>query len=125
MRWVALRLPLKEVEKQRPRRVAVWGVVVRKFVGEKHVMLLLDDFSAVMPVLLFEELRELEVDEGDVLRVIGLVKERNGEPRIVAEIVKKISGPEELVQRLENLLTLLGRRPPEVKEEEVEVVDLL
>ncbi len=140
MDWTARRLPLKEVEGAREsdsgfvtpsghevRKVSVWGVVVRKFVGEKSTMLLLDDFTATLPVVLFQE---TDVDEGDVVRVIGRVSKRNDEIRILADVVRKISTEEELYHRLQNALTLLegkSRRERNEEEvvEEVEVVDLL
>ena len=138
VRFPAVRLPIKEVDAAKSdgknyvspsgvsfRRVSVWGVIVRKFVGEGSTMLILDDFTGTIPVLLFGELKDLEVDEGDVVRVIGMVRERNGEKRIIAEILRKITTEEEILHRLQNLLTLLGRRPPEIVEEEVEVLDVL
>lgn len=108
------------------RRVSVWGVVVRKFVGENHLMLILDDFTATIPVFLFKELKDLEINEGDTVWVMGRVKEREGEKRIIAELVRKIDHREEMLQRLKNLLTLV-RKPREevVEEEDVEVVDVL
>ncbi len=138
--WTARRLPLKEVEGAREtddgfvtpsgyqvRKVSIWGVVVRKFVGEKSTMLLLDDFTATLPVVLFQE---TDVDEGDVVRVIGRISKRNDEIRILADVVRKISTEEELYHRLQNALTLLegkARREGDEEEvvEEVEVVDLL
>ncbi len=136
MRYTAYRLPIREVNRAerveeegrtlyrvpsgyKVKRVSVWGVVVRKFVGENHTMFLLDDFTDVIPIYVFEG--EVDVNEGDVVRVIGTVREREGEKRIFAETVRRISTEEELIHRLENLLTVLrGER-----EEEVKVVDLL
>ena len=142
VRFPARRLPICEIVNAQTRentyispsgiefrRVDVWGVVVRKFSGENHLMLILDDFTATIPVLLFEELKDLEINEGDVVRVMGMVREREGEKRIVAELVRKITPEEEVLHRLHNLLTVLrGTKPAEeeeVVEEEVEVVDIL
>ena len=140
MNWTAKRLPLKEIEEAKEvgdvfltpsgyevRKVNVWGVVVRKFVGEKSTMLLIDDFTATIPVVTFEN---VEVDEGDVVRVIGRVSKRNDEIRILADIIRKISTEEELFHRLQNLLSLLEKKRSLREEsgevvEEVEVVDLL
>ncbi len=138
MRFPAVTLPIKEIDAAKNdgrnyvspsgvsfRRVSVWGVVVRKFVGEESTMLILDDFTGTIPVILLGDLRNVEVDEGDVVRVIGMARERNEDKRIIAEILRKISTEEEILHRLQNLLTLLGRKPPEIVEEEVEVLDVL
>ncbi len=105
---------LKDVVERRPDRAIVWGVVVKKFEGEKYVMLILDDFTETMPVYVFGECL---AEVGESVRVIGRVREREGQPRILADRVVKISAPEELVHRLFNVV---GRQ--EVKEEEVEVI---
>ena len=138
VRFPAARLPIREVENSKLegknyvspsgvyfRRVSIWGVVVRKFVGENSTMLLLDDFTGTIPVILLGDLKNVEVDEGDTVRIIGMLREREGEKRVIAEVIRKIDSKEEAVQRLLNLLTLLGRRPPRIEEEDVEVVDVL
>ena len=142
VRFPARRLPLCEVvgaEKKEDRyispsgipfrRVSVWGVVVRKFVGENYLMLIIDDFTATIPVFLFGEVKDLEINEGDTVRVIGMVRERENEKRIIAEILRKIDHNEEVLHRLQNTLTMLrGVRSQDeeiVEEEEVEVVDVL
>jgi RPA family protein len=132
MRNVAYRLPLKEVAEAQKgeegfitpsglevRRVSVWGVVARKFVSENHLMFILDDFTGTVPVYVFGEgASSLEIEEGDVIRVIGMIRERDGEPRIITEILRKIDTKEELLHRLENLLTVL-RYGEEAEEVEV------
>ena len=132
VRNVAYRLPLAEVSQAKKegegfitpsglevKRVSVWGVVARKFISENHLMFILDDFTGTIPVYVFGEgAPSLEIEEGDVVRVIGTLREREGEPRIMAEVLRKIDAKEELLHRLENLLTLL-------RNESVEVVEVL
>ncbi len=98
-------------------RVVVWGVVVRKFVGEKSIMLILDDFTDTAVVITSPE---TEVEEGDVVRIIGRIRSGEKGKRIFADVIKKIDTEEELIHRLKNLQTFKRL----LEGEEVQVVDL-
>ncbi len=147
MREIAYHLPIKSILEaeaeednyfrlkngRRVKRVHIWGNVVQKFEGEEYVKLILDDFTGVIPVLLFGELADKGrlIEIGDRVDVVGRIRERNGR-RVVAETVTTIDGMMELLRRLENIYTMIGLKveeeappPPPVEEgEEMEVETL-
>lgn len=107
---------LKDVIEKKPGRAIVWGVVVKRFDGEKYTMIIIDDFTETLPVYIFGV---CEVEVGDTVRVMGRVREREGQPRILADKVIRINIYEELVHRLFNTAKMSYER---VVEEEVEVI---
>ena len=107
-------------------RVNVWGSIVKKFKSEnkEFTSLLIDDFSKVIAVNAFEEQAGMldSVKEGDRVKVIGKVKQGKQGLFILCEGIKRISFQEELVKRLENLLSLkkIKREGKVAKEEKAE-----
>lgn len=94
-------------------RVRVMGTVVARFVGEdqKYASLTLDDGSDTIAARAFRDDVELlqEVKPGDIVDVIGKVKEYADEKYINVESVRRVEDPNwELVRRLE--LLIKGRR---------------
>ncbi len=141
MREVAWHLPIGQILDAEPeednyfrlksgrkvKRVHIWGNVVQKFESEDYVKLIIDDFTGVIPVLLFGDLADQgkSIEIGDRVDVVGRIRERNGR-RIVAETIRVIGAKEELLRRLENIYTALGVKieeeetPPPPKEEKEE-----
>lgn len=90
-------------------RIRVMAVVVSRFVSEdgKYASLTLDDASETITVRTFRDEIELlrDVKPGDILDVVGKIKEYNEERYISPESVRKIEDPNwELVRKLELLL---------------------
>jgi hypothetical protein len=117
-------------------RVRVMGTVVARFVSEdqKYASLTLDDGSDTIAVKAFRDSVGLllGVKPGDIVDVVGKVKEYAGEKYINAESAWRVEDPNwELVRRLELLIkrrgagkkTLPPEKPVEVSREEVEVAE--
>ena len=138
MRNVAYRVPLGLIERAESveregityfrlptglvvKRVHVWGVVVHKTEGEDYVRLILDDFSGVVPVAFFGDEAEAarKMEKGDVVDVIGRLRQRETGISISGESIVRISPSWELVRRVENLRALLGVPQPDVDVEGV------
>jgi RPA family protein len=108
----------------RAARVLVWGNVVKAFdSGESEKVfkgIELDDFSECLSCLAFEEKAGLlnGIKAGDVVEVMGKVRQGQRGNFIWLEFVRRLSPAEELKRRLENLLSL--KRLPAAKMEETE-----
>ncbi len=107
---------------ERATRVRVLATVVDKRIGEKVGHILLDDATETIRVRAFNEQIELiaKVNVGDIVEVIGKVKEYDNEIYINPEIVRVVHDPNyELLRRLE--LTIkdyeLKKKLKEEKEE--------
>ncbi len=163
MRNVAYRVPLGLIERAESvekegityfrlptgllvKRVHVWGVVVHKTEGDDYVRLVLDDFSGVVPAAFFGDEAEAarKIEKGDIVDVIGRLRQRDTGISISGESVVRIDPKWELVRRVENLRALLGvpqtdvdvegvikpreevveEEGEEVEEEEVETLEL-
>jgi RecG-like helicase len=76
--------------------------------------LTLDDGSATIVARTFKEDTRLmqDNDMGDVVLIIGKIKEYNGELYLVAEIVKKLTNPLWGKVRRQELLSTIGEAPP-------------
>jgi hypothetical protein len=90
-------------------RIRLMGTVVSRFVSEdgKYASLTLDDASETITVRAFRDDIELlrDIKPGDIVDVIGKIKEYNEEKYIAPESVRKIEDPNwELVRKLELLL---------------------
>ncbi|MFH1774328.1 MAG: OB-fold nucleic acid binding domain-containing protein [Methanobacteriota archaeon] len=90
-------------------RVRVMGTVVSRFVSEdgKYASLTLDDASDTITVRAFRDDIELlrDIKPGDIVDVVGKIKEYNEEKYIAPESIRKIEDPNwELVRKLELLL---------------------
>jgi hypothetical protein len=102
---------------ERVSRVRVMGVVVSRFVNEdrKYASITLDDGSDTIGAKAFREDVELlmDVKPGEIVDVVGKVKEYGGEKYINVESVWHVDDPNwELVRRLE---LLIKRKKAEVK----------
>ncbi len=90
-------------------RIRVMATVVSRFTSEdeKYASLTLDDASETITVRAFREDTELlqDVKPGDIVDVVGKIKEYNEEKYIAPESVTRIEDPNwELVRKLELLL---------------------
>lgn len=90
-------------------RVRLMATVVSRFVSEdqKYASLTLDDASDTITVRVFRDDIELlqEIKPGDIVDVVGKIKEYNEEKYISPESIRKIEDPNwELVRKLELLL---------------------
>ncbi len=112
MRHVALLLRIRDIHSRDlterglvtpwgvSKRVHIFGTVV--FRGESEIpWIVLDDFTETVRVISFEG--DIPADVGDFVEVIGRVDEREGERRVIAEIVKKKDLRWEILRRLEIL----------------------
>ncbi len=89
---------------ERATRVRVLATVVDKRIGEKVGHILLDDATETIRVRAFNEQMELiaKVNIGDIVEVIGKVKEYDNEIYINPEIVRVVNDPNyELLRKLE------------------------
>ena len=95
-----------DIDGKKVVRVNVIANVVEKFIqdGEKkYASVLLDDASGQMRMKLFgEDIIKFEnINEGDTLRIIGLLRYYNNEIYISPEIMKKVDPRWLLVRKLE------------------------
>ncbi|MFA4907908.1 MAG: OB-fold nucleic acid binding domain-containing protein [archaeon] len=92
-------------------KVMAWGVVVHRYESEnkKFCELTLDDFTETISVRAFLEKVEMlsGFSVGDIVRVLGKPREKDNEIFLVPDSIKRISVQEELVQRLENAMSLM------------------
>jgi len=86
-------------------RARVLGTVVAKFMAEdgKYAAVTIDDGSDTLRLKVFKTAKPLDsLDVGDVVDVIGKIREYQGERYIIPEVVRKIGDPNfELLRRLE------------------------
>ncbi|MEM7815885.1 MAG: OB-fold nucleic acid binding domain-containing protein [Candidatus Aenigmatarchaeota archaeon] len=86
-------------------RARIMGTVVSKFVSEDEnfASITVDDSTDTIRVKTFKTVKPLDVVQtGDIVDVIGKVREYNAEVYIMPEIVRKIEDPNlELLRRLE------------------------
>ena len=133
MRNVAYRVPLTLISTARPfeeegstqyllkdrlraKRVNVWGVVMGVYRGDDYVRYVIDDFTGVTRATVFGEAPD--VDVGDTVAVVGRLSARGDEVGIIVENVRKMEQGEEIVKRLDNMLTLkriLRMEPEEIR----------
>ncbi len=76
--------------------------------------LLMDDSTAQIKLLVFDE--RVKAGEGDIVRVIGKVREKEGERFISAEIIKPVTEQELELRKLE-----LNKPTPKTEITEIEV----
>lgn len=100
---------------ERVSRVNVVATVTDKFISEdeNYASLTIDDGTEAMRVKAFREKVELidQIERGDLILVIGKLKEYGGEVYINCELIKKIENPNyESFRRLEILHQLLQQR---------------
>ena len=108
----------------RAARVLVWGNVVRVYESEQSEksfkLLELDDFTECLACMAFEEQKKLlkGIETGDVVEVMGKVRQGKDGIYLLVEWVRRLSPKEELLRRLENLRSLkkLGKAKVEERE---------
>jgi len=94
-----------EINGDKIARVRVLATVIDKFVSEsnEYATLTLDDTTDTIRCKIFGDLNIIEnIEKGDVVDVIGKVREYNGEIYIQPEIIVKIDNPNfEVLRKLE------------------------
>ncbi|MEM5802088.1 MAG: OB-fold nucleic acid binding domain-containing protein [Candidatus Aenigmatarchaeota archaeon] len=100
---------------ERISRVNVLATVIDKFINlnEDYATITLDDGSGSIRVKAFKDNVKLfsEIEKGDLVLVIGKVKEFNDEIYINAEIVRKLEDPNyELLRKVELLQRIYPKR---------------
>jgi len=122
-KWSGKYLELKNSEIV--TRVRLLGTVVNKFLAEDKTFssMTLDDSSDTIRIKTWDSVKTMEnLAVGDVVDLIGKVREYNGEIYVVPEIVRKIDDPNfELLRRLE-LMKKFGfsQKSEENKENKIE-----
>lgn len=105
-------------EGMRLSRVRIMGTIVNRFVSEngKFASITLDDSTSTIRAKAFNGISAVEAaNVGDVVDLIGKVKEYQGEVYIVPEVLTKIEDPNwEILRELE--LKMLYKRWDKVKE---------
>lgn len=117
---------------ERITRARVMATVVARFVSEdeRYASITLDDGSDTISVRAFRDEVEFikKIKEGDLVDVIGKIKEYEGEKYLTAECIRVIDDPNwELVRKLELLLKEREKEKPGKEEEtgiEVEEIKL-
>ena len=98
-------------------RARVMGTIVGKFVAEDEAFasITLDDGTDTMRAKTFKQVQPLDtVNQGELVDVIGKVREWNGEVYMIPEVVLKVDDPNiELLRRLEiaEKLQAMGAHP--------------
>ncbi|RLJ09572.1 MAG: hypothetical protein DRP15_03295, partial [Candidatus Aenigmatarchaeota archaeon] len=110
---------------QKISRARILGTVVAKFVSddENFASITIDDGTETIRAKTFKTLKPIDkVNIGDIVDMIGKVREYNGEIYIMPEIIRVIDDPNyELLRKLE-IITItksLGTQPEPVKERDV------
>jgi len=97
---------------EKASRVNAWGACVHSFKSEKLASITLDDFTATIDVLAFEDKRKLleKISIGDSVSVIGRPREGKNGLFIALEGIQKLSFKEEMLKRLEVLKSVKERK---------------
>jgi len=94
-----------EINGNKISRVRVLATVIDKFVSDnnEYASLTLDDTTDTIRCKIFNDLSMVEnIEKGDVVDVIGRIREYNGELYILPEIIVKIDDPNfEVLRKLE------------------------
>ena len=91
-------------------RVNLIGVIIDSFVQENYVSLIVDDGSANLRLMLWGEAVSLvsNLGIGDIVLVIGKVKDYNNSIYVTPDFVRKIDNPLWLKVRKKELINLFG-----------------
>ena len=93
-------------------RINMTGLIVSLSKGENSANFLLDDGSANITVRIFEQLNN-NIKIGDLVRIIGRIRENNNDFYIVPEAIKQISKEWHNFQQLElKLLKKISKKLP-------------
>jgi len=94
-----------EIEGNKIARVRVLATIMEKFVSESgdYATLTLDDTTDTIRCKIFGNLEIIEnIEKGDIVDIIGKIREYNGEIYIQPEIIVKIEDPNfEVLRKLE------------------------
>jgi len=105
-------------DKRQISRARILGTVVTKFVSDdsNFSSLTIDDTTDTIRIKTFKTVKPvMNIEIGDLVDVIGKVREFNGEIYIIPEIVKKVDDPNiETLRKLE--IISLNRAAPKIKE---------
>ncbi len=94
-------------------RVNLIGTAIEKFVSEdgNYSAVTIDDGTEVIRIKSFEELPFEKIQLGDMVRVIGKIKEYNGELYVAFELVEKIKDVNfEVLSKAEILTNLIKKK---------------
>ena len=92
-------------------RVNLVGTVIDKFEGSNFVELKIDDGSDSIKIRAFNDFERLyEIEPGDLVNVIGKIREFNDEIYINAEIVRKVNFAVEIFRKFEICERILERK---------------
>ncbi|MBL7206558.1 MAG: hypothetical protein ISS36_03095 [Candidatus Aenigmarchaeota archaeon] len=97
-------------------RTRILGTIVAKFLAEdgNFASMTIDDSSETIRAKTFKTTKPLDsFNVGDLVDLVGKVREYNGEIYVIPEVVRKITPNEELLRRLE-ILSIKKNRKPEV-----------
>jgi len=91
----------------RVSRARIMGAVMTKFVNEEKTygFVVLDDETETIRAKIFKSMKLLEkINQGDLVDVVGKIREYDGELYIMPELIKKIENPNFLILRRAELL---------------------
>ncbi len=137
-RWVAFKLEIKNIidsecsennsiiiNEKKIKRVKIMASVVSKIIGddENYGFLVVDDGTETMRVRCFEDNLNLikDIKLGDIIDVIGRLREYEGEIYVIPETVLKIQNPNHLVLRKLELLKQKSKMKKDEGNEENEL----
>ena len=85
----------RNINGKKVSRVNLVGCVIDKFTGENYISANLDDSSGVISLKLWQENTSLflNVDVGDLVLIVGKLKEYNNSRYVTPEVVRKLDNP--------------------------------
>ena len=89
-------------------RASVVGTIIEKFIGENFSSLTIDDMTEKIRIKSFSQNFD-EFEIGDMVNVIGKVREYMGEIYLNAEIVRKVDSKAEIFEKFQNLKKLFEK----------------
>jgi len=111
-----------EIDGERISRVRVLATVIDKFLSEdgNYGTITLDDSTDTIRAKAFQDLRVIEpIEKGDVVEVVGKIREYNEERYLQPEIIVKVTDPNfEVLRKLELKKMKAFVAPPSQKSEE-------
>ncbi len=104
MRWIAEKLLIVDALKREEGRVRILGTVVSKYIGDNYGFIVVDDGTETIRVRCFKEdtSKLNDVQEGDIVDVIGRIRKYEDEVYIVPEGIVKLADPNwEFLRKIE------------------------
>jgi len=107
---------------ERVSRVNAWGNCVRSYQSENLSSISIDDFTATIDVLAFDDARKMleKIRKGDSVSVVGKPRKGKNGIFIALEGIQKLSFKEEMLKRLEVLQSVRERKKGKKKKETAE-----